>query len=262
MLTGFILLALGAVAVAIGVAAARYAALRAMGIRDLRLALALETRWLHAEAPRHAFFALVAASVAGAYLVASAFAFAGFLGGGNWVVDQTSMRLDVAVDGPAERAGVKNGDRVVSIDGAGVQTWDVLRAAVKAHAGREAAFVVERDGHERAIPIVVPLDGRVRVSPHAETHPVGAGEAAWRALVLPIEINVETVRGFARMFTGREKSELTGPVGIVRETSKAASNGISDALKLVAALISYGLWIVVVVVVIMTPRPSALVRQG
>ena len=55
----------------------------------------------------------------------------------------------VSLVGPgtvAARAGVKDGDRVVSLGGRDVADWDGMREAVQATGGAESDLVVERDG--------------------------------------------------------------------------------------------------------------------
>jgi len=47
------------------------------------------------------------------------------------------------------------------------------------------------------------------------------------------------VHGLGRVISGKEKPELSGPVGIVRETAKAVESGPGDAFKLLGALSAY-----------------------
>jgi regulator of sigma E protease len=44
---------------------------------------------------------------------------------------------------------------------------------------------------------------------------------------------------FARILTGKEKPQLAGPVGIVKETSRAAEQGTAVFLSLLGALSAY-----------------------
>ena len=56
------------------------------------------------------------------------------------VVDQVSK------GSPAVAAGIKSGDRIISIDGKKIHTWEQVGTAVHPNAGRELAIVVRRDG--------------------------------------------------------------------------------------------------------------------
>jgi len=65
---------------------------------------------------------------------------------------------DVMSDGPAHRAGLRTGDRVVSVAGTEVNTWYELGDMIRGSAGETLAIVWERDG-ERMQTTVVPEEG-------------------------------------------------------------------------------------------------------
>lgn len=58
---------------------------------------------------------------------------------------------------PAEQAGFRLGDRIVSVDGRPVDDWDSLPPYIRENAGRALTFVVERDG-ERMTLTATPVD--------------------------------------------------------------------------------------------------------
>jgi regulator of sigma E protease len=60
---------------------------------------------------------------------------------------------------PGERAGIQRGDRILSVAGDGVETWDDLLLAVGTRAGRDVSITLLRDGQTR----------RVSVRPDSET---------------------------------------------------------------------------------------------
>ncbi len=57
---------------------------------------------------------------------------------------------------PANAAGVLPGDRIVSIDGVAIESWEQATAIIREHPDDELAWVVERDGGEVEL-TVVPL---------------------------------------------------------------------------------------------------------
>ena len=52
---------------------------------------------------------------------------------------------------PANRAGIRPGDRILSIGGTRVSTWDQVRAVVRPNGDRTLPLVVERDGKRLAL---------------------------------------------------------------------------------------------------------------
>jgi regulator of sigma E protease len=64
----------------------------------------------------------------------------------------------VASASPAEQAGLKPGDRIVSVDGRAMPTWDDLSLEIATRAGRELTLGIVRNGQ--------PLD--VRITPAAQ----------------------------------------------------------------------------------------------
>jgi regulator of sigma E protease len=61
----------------------------------------------------------------------------------------------VKADSPAARAGIQLGDRILTVDGAPVDTWDALEMAIVPKAGRELGLIVVR-GPERLTLRVTP----------------------------------------------------------------------------------------------------------
>jgi regulator of sigma E protease len=60
----------------------------------------------------------------------------------------------VTAGSPAARAGIQPGDRIVSIDGRDVPTWERVFMQVMPRAGREIEVVIERQGERRVLAIV------------------------------------------------------------------------------------------------------------
>jgi regulator of sigma E protease len=66
----------------------------------------------------------------------------------------------VDADSPAAAAGVRPGDRVVSIDGRDVPTWESYQIEVVTRAGRELAVVVDRGGERIDLRLTPTARGR------------------------------------------------------------------------------------------------------
>ena len=115
--------------------------------------------------------------------------------------------------GPARDAGMMDGDRVVSIDGTKVDTWEALRQAVQG--GRERQIELERTGISRVLRVTPDAHGRIGVAPQDRNVPLGFVDSAVRALRQPFRVISAKIRG------ATSGLEVQGPVGIVRATSKS-----------------------------------------
>jgi regulator of sigma E protease len=174
--------------------------------------------------------------------------FFSFLIGGNYVVDEVSMRVHVQQGGPAALAGVVEGDRILSVNGEAVKDWDQLKKQIGAHAGDKIDLEVEREVkgaaatriHCFATPVTDGEHrGKILVGPDGHVQPVTVGQAALLSVQRPPMVVYELVRGLARMVTFKDKPQLSGPVGIVREVGNAAKDGVHPYLMLLGALSAY-----------------------
>jgi regulator of sigma E protease len=81
--------------------------------------------------------------------------------------------------------------------------------------------------------------GKIGVSPIEKQVPIGMREALSASVRLPFNVVEALVFGLSRIITGKDKPDFKGPVGIVRETSKAAERGTPEFLWFLAALSAY-----------------------
>ncbi len=182
------------------------------------------------------------AGMVGWYLAGSIIFTVAMLGRGEMVVDEVSMRVHVSPSGPAARAGIQDRDRIVSVGGEAVTSWDQLKLLVAKHPDEDIPVEVEREGQPRTITVRPEGNpGKMLVGPWTETKDVSIGRAIATGLVQPAKIVATTYRSLARSFSGAEKAELSGPVGIVRETSSATKQGLSTGLTLAGLLGSYAM---------------------
>jgi regulator of sigma E protease len=178
------------------------------------------------------------------YFFASVLFFIGFMIAGKPVQDPGSMRIFVDPDGPAAAAHIKDGDRILSVNGEAVANWEDMKKAVSAHPGEAIDMLVETDGkpwHASVVPepVGAKAAGKILIGPYSHNEPVSVGEAVALSVVEPPKIVIELVRGLARVVTGKEKPELSGPVGITREMAKAVRSGPGPAFELLGALSAY-----------------------
>ncbi len=202
----------------------------------------------YANASLWARIVTIAAGPLANYFFASILMFGGFLLGGTEVVDEASMRVQVLANGPAAQAGIIDGDRILSVNGEVVKDWDALKKQIGAHPGDKIDIEVERakgaakeNLHLFATPSAADgaAKGKIQVGPAYRMEPLSVGQAALLSVKEPPKVVYELVRGLARMIGGKEKPQLSGPVGIVGEVSKAAKEGPHKYLHLLGLLSAY-----------------------
>lgn len=158
----------------------------------------------------------------------------------------------VAPDSAAEAAGLKAGDRIISIDGQSLQSWDQIGDAVQAHASAEhpLALVYERDGVRNTLSIHPRLDessspprwllgvsaprGTAQYDAMLRYGPVDAMGAAldetWRLTTATLGIVSRMVRGAMSL------EHLNGPISIAQYASASAHLGVAWFLSFLAML--------------------------
>jgi len=163
-------------------------------------------------------------------------------------VDQAEIGK-FTTDSVAEQAGLREGDRVLSINGKTVSNWDEMTAEIQQYPSQEVMFSVERNGET--------LD--ISVTPGERPKETG-GVEGFIGVFQPTEFNIlgslkfgvtETYlymklifQGLKMLVTGEfSLDQLAGPVGIYNYTGQAAAMGIFVLMKW-AAVLSVNLGIV------------------
>jgi regulator of sigma E protease len=172
------------------------------------------------------------------YLFASVLFFVALFVGGEPVLT-TSVEV---LDGPAKNAQMKNGDNVVAVNGVAVKEWEELRSMILASPGKSLTIEVIRGNEKKVINVTPALNnGRamIGIAPVTRQMPVGFRDSLVRSIERPAIVVKTLVESLGRMVTGREKPQLTGPVGIVREAKRAAERSFTEYFTLLAILSAY-----------------------
>ncbi|HET9045709.1 MAG TPA: RIP metalloprotease RseP [Casimicrobiaceae bacterium] len=152
--------------------------------------------------------------------------------------------VDQIVPGkPADRAGLKAGDRIVSIDGAAVRSPSDVAALTNAKPGRELVFRIARDGAEFDAPLTaeameqggrtVGIAGvRLRVDPataasRAVTVRYGPFEALVEGARKTWELSAFTLKMLGRIVTGDASvKNISGPLTMADFAGQSAQQGM------------------------------------
>lgn len=183
----------------------------------------------------------------------------------------------VEPNSPAEQAGLLPGDIFISIDGERVQDTDQIISLIKAAPNREMDLVVRRQGEEvviQVVPAVVEGEGRLGIGIDSKPqYPFGVSLRAgvtqtWR-------LTAQLVGDIGRMITGKQKVEISGPIGIVQIVGETARHGLPQLMVLAIVLnINLGLlnllpvpvldggWLLILIVEALRGRPLAPETRG
>ncbi|BDG02000.1 M50 family metallopeptidase [Anaeromyxobacter oryzae] len=173
-----------------------------------------------------------------------------------------SARIGALTPGmPAEKAGLAPGDRIVSVDGTPVATWLELVGQLQRRPGRTFPLEIERGEGAAAQRLTIPITpvdqsgiGRVGFRQHqilARSTSLGALHEAFDRTNGNIALQL---KGFGAMFSGAQKPDVTGPVGIGKDLVRSAHEGKPAFLSLV--------WTISVVLAILNLFPIPALDGG
>lgn len=191
--------------------------------------------------------AIVAGPLAN-YLFASIVFFGALLAGGKpadgTVIEVTSSFSQKGEDGkveetptPAAAAGMESGDTIIAVNGTSVTKWNEIPKLVQPHGGKKLEVAIERAGQPLTLTVIPEeREGRGVIGITPETIPIPWTEAVMPAIETPAQIVRVSLFSIGRMIIGKEKAQLHGPLGLMRETEKAAKQGFGAYLFIVGLL--------------------------
>lgn len=214
-----------------------------------------ESRWFLKKSygPR---CAIVLAGPLANFLFAWVLAFGAILAIGLPVISDGPVTIGGVFNGsPAEQAGIRKGDKVLSVDGKRIETFKDLMAIVQGSQGNALAFEVERpaiDSQPNAVEVVtIPVkptmdmpseleivDGR----PTTPTYRVGIQRSLKNVSYEPADVTTalsaasnqvialssQNLRGLRALITGRisPTKSIGGPIEIIKQTAASADEGL------------------------------------
>lgn len=175
-----------------------------------------------------------------ALLLTFSFAFLGVPGAPTTTlqsVSATAGKLN-GQPGPAEKAGLKPGDRIVAIDGSPIAKWEDLQNYIKARPDVPVSVRVDRGGQVLSF-VVTPEQvtdtnnhpiGRIGVSPRITQTREALPAAAWDGVKGVGSAIAGSVQGLVSFFSRHGISQV---VSSVTGSRSAAQNSQGDAVGLV-----------------------------
>ncbi len=212
---------------------ARRAAQRAL--RDVEEGTAPDAYWRAATWKR---VAVIAAGPLANVVIAFAILFTVFAVSGGPSEQATSQVAAVQAGTPAAAAGLKPGDRVVAVDGRPAQDFTAVSRLIRSSHGKPVALTVLRHGRRVTIgprrTILRQGHWIFGFQPAVRLVTYPTGEAASRAASDLWNVVTGTGRGIASLFSSHGRSQLSGPVGIVRVSHAELQVGLTWYLEILA----------------------------
>ena len=157
----------------------------------------------------------------------------------------------VTPDGPAERAGFLQGDRLLSADREPMDNWATWVEFIRSRPGQTVSVLVQRSGNERSMTLAigsVDQDGQVigRIGAGADNYVeqrYGVVESVPRGIARTWEMSALTLRMLGRMVVGDVSvRNISGPLTIAAFAGDSARAGLTAILSFLAIVsISLGI---------------------
>ena len=147
----------------------------------------------------------------------------------------------VLPDRPAFEAGLRDGDRILRIDGKEIGTWMDFVDTVKCNEGQSLTVQYERNGLEGSTVMTPVYDkenhrAMVGVMGSVETTHPGFFESIGLAVQKTAAVILAMVAELARLVAHLSGEGLSGPVGVVHMTGEVAKMGLVPLLNFTAFL--------------------------
>jgi regulator of sigma E protease len=129
---------------------------------------------------------------------------------------------EVVAGMPAEKAGIKTGDKIVAVNGVQVPYFHLLQAQLQALKGKTALLSVNRGSDTLALSVPVSEEGTIGFQVESLLNFTTVDYTLGQALVVGTEdafgVVYNNIKGFGKIFRGEVSASkaLSGPIGIAR----------------------------------------------
>ncbi len=139
----------------------------------------------------------------------------------------------------AEQAHLQSNDRILTIDGKKISTWDEIRPSLQGTANHGVTVVVDRDGETVETTVIPKMEQdspKIGIYPSFTRESYSIGESLSLAVTRTGQTIVAMLSGLYDMIRGTQAAELSGPVGISQMAGTIAQSGFAPLLSFAAFL--------------------------
>lgn len=138
-------------------------------------------------------------------------------------------------------AGLKAGDRIVTIDGKNVETWTDVVLNLRKAGTEEVTLTAERNGVLQTYKMTPMFDkdaGRplIGVSPKFSKESLGFFGSIKEGFIYTKNIGLSMVSGLYRIVSGNAPADVAGPIGVAQMAGQVAEKGLLPLMNFVAFL--------------------------
>ena len=149
------------------------------------------------------------------------------------------MAGSVLEESSAARAGIKAGDKIISINGEKVERWEDIGRIVSDKAGRVLSVVIDSEGVKKTVTVIPKDNGEGRaimgITPSVEKEDVSLDRAVSLGAERCVYILKIMVAGLADILAGAEAG-VAGPIGVARMAGTVADSGMTALFAFIALL--------------------------
>lgn len=161
------------------------------------------------------------------------------------------LAAEVVANSPAERVGIKEKDRLLSIAGQQISSVDQVAHATEENAGKPVEVVVERGGQEKAFEVTLNKentgDGYLGVASSSGRSGIEMTRSTWSAPIVAGGLIAQfseltykalgtAVGSLFKGDTAKASEQVAGPVGIYYILQEGSKIGINFVLMIVAII--------------------------
>lgn len=147
----------------------------------------------------------------------------------------------VITDKAADRAGLKVGDKILTINGKQINAWNDIIVSLQENGTKEVSLTAERNGAVQTFTMTPEFDeqlGRplIGISPAFVSEKHGVADSIKMGFGYTKYIIFAMVDGLQKIVTGKAPAEVAGPIGVAQMAGEVAEKGVLPLISFVAFL--------------------------
>lgn len=164
-----------------------------------------------------------------------------FTAWGITVISEESFIGKLAPEMAAQKAGMQEGDKIISIDNVEIKSWDDILDNMQDKADKQVNISVLRNNEKIDFTFIADKNpitdvGMLGIQPKVTMEKTSFLRAAYlSAQMVWIQTAVTVLYLWDKLVTW-EKPELAGPVGVIQIMAKSADAGLSSYIRLIAII--------------------------